>query len=360
MILLPGLLLTAAVAFVGLFSSEVIGKDLLGFDRSPVSGIMMAILFGLLIGNLRTLPPSLKPGIRFSMKTLLKLGIILLGIRLSLNDILRFGSLALPLILLCIVGALIVTRWIGQRMQLSSGMSMLIAVGTSICGATAIVATAPAIDAKEEETTYAVANITLFGVLAMFLYPYLADLIFGADHTGAGLFLGTSIHETAQVAGSGLIYAQLFDAPQALDVATVTKLIRNVFIAFMVPYMTYQHFRQAAPDESKAKGFLSLFPVFILGFLLMATFRTVGDITLENGSAWGILGAASWESLTEGIQAWSERLLAIAMAAVGLGTSFKQLQHLGLRPFYAGLGASVTVGGLSLLGIAVLQMVGAY
>jgi len=358
--LLPGLLLTTGIAFLGLTSSEIIGRDVLGFDNSPISGIMMAIVFGLLIGNLLELPDVMRPGVQFSMKLVLRAGIILLGIRLSLGDVVRFGSLALPLIVLCITGALLLTNWLGRRLNLSDGMTRLIAVGTSICGATAIVATAPAIHAKEEETTYAVANITVFGVLAMFLYPYLANLIFAGDQTGAGLFLGTSIHETAQVAGGGLIYAQVFDAGEALDVATVTKLIRNVFIAFMVPYMTFQHMQHSDTETSDAKGFFGLFPLFIIGFLLMALVRTVGDVTVEDGRAWGLFNPADWDALTESIKTWAERLLAVAMAAVGVGTSFKQLAHLGLKPFYAGLGASVTVGGLSLLGIAALQLIGAY
>ena len=358
--LLPGLALTSLVAFLGLTSSEIIGRDLLGFESSPISGIMMAIIFGLLIGNLLELPEMVRPGVRFSMKLVLRAGIILLGIRLSMGDVVRFGSLALPLIILCISGALLLTHYLGRWLNLSDGMTRLIAVGTSICGATAIVATAPAIHAKEEETTYAVANITVFGVLAMFLYPYLANFIFAGDQTGAGLFLGTSIHETAQVAGGGLIYAQLFEAEEALDVATVTKLIRNVFIAFMVPYMTFQHMQQNGNEESEAKGFFSLFPLFILGFLFMALVRTIGDVTVEDGRAWGIFVESDWDALTESIKTWAERLLAVAMAAVGVGTSFKQLAHLGLKPFYAGLGASVTVGGLSLLGIGVLQMIGAY
>lgn len=358
--LLPGIVLTTAVALLGLASSEWIGESLLGFASSPISGIMMAILFGLLIGNIINLPHSVQPGIRFSLKRILRLGIILLGIRLSLGDVLRFGSLALPLIIFCILGAVLFMSWLGRQLNVSQRLSTLIAVGTSICGATAIVATAPAIEAKQEETTYAVANITVFGILAMLLYPYLAHTLFGNDMTGAGLFLGTSIHETAQVAGSGLIYAQVFDADPALDVATVTKLIRNVFIAFMVPYMTFRY-RQQVPFEGEKRGFFSLFPVFILGFIGMAALRTIGDVMLDSGGmAYGLFNTNAWITLTKDIQHWSERFLAIAMAGVGLGTSIKQLQNLGLKPFYAGLGASACVGLLSLIGIATLQVIGAY
>ncbi|MBE0689745.1 MAG: putative sulfate exporter family transporter, partial [Anaerolineae bacterium] len=187
-VLLPGVVLTALVAFLGIQASERIGIDLLGFSRTPISGIMMAIIIGIIVGNAVALPATFKPGIRFSLKHILRLGIILLGIRLSLSDVFRLGSLALPVIIICIGGALIFARWLGERLHLSPRMSTLVAVGTSICGATAIVATGPAIDAKEEEVTYAIANITVFGILAMLLYPYLAHLLFGSDHTATGLF----------------------------------------------------------------------------------------------------------------------------------------------------------------------------
>ncbi len=108
---------------------------------------------------------------------------------------------------------------------------------------TAIVATGPAIGAEEEEITYAVANITVFGLVAMFLYPYLAHSLFGHLPTVAGLFLGTSIHETAQVAGEGLIYSQIYGAPRVLDGATVAKLVRNVFMAVVIPLMSFLYHR---------------------------------------------------------------------------------------------------------------------
>jgi uncharacterized integral membrane protein (TIGR00698 family) len=357
--LLPGVIVTVLVAFMGLQSSAWIGQELLGFEKSPISGIMMAIVFGLLLGNLLVLPPWLQPGIQFSLKRLLRLGIILLGIRLSLGDIFRFGSLALPVIIVCIIGALLFTNWLGKRLQVSPRMSVLIAVGTSICGATAIVATGPAIDAKDEELAYAVANITIFGIIAMLLYPYLSNALFSQDMTASGLFLGTAIHETAQVAGGGLIYAEMFDAPQALDIATVTKLIRNLFIAVIVPMMAY-NYQQKSGQTQKSGSFFSLFPLFIIGFILMAAVRTIGDLTLESGKAWGMLGENDWGQLTTSIKHWSERFLAMAMAGVGLGTNFRKLRSLGAKPFVVGLGASICVGFLSLLAIGGLQLLNMY
>ncbi|MDP6508703.1 MAG: putative sulfate exporter family transporter [Chloroflexota bacterium] len=358
--LLPGLALTAGVAWLGLAASGWIGRDLLGFEKSPVSGIMLAIVLGMVVGNVFRLPEIFTGGIKFSLARVLRLGIILLGIRLGLGEALKVGALAVPLIVLCIVVAGLITYWLGKRLALPRRMTVLIAVGTSICGATAIMATAPAIGAEDEETAYAVANITVFGIVAMLLYPYLADGLFGQDPASAGRFLGTAIHETAQVAGSGLIHAQVFGGDEVLNVATVTKLMRNLFMVAVIPLMAYWSHRMATNGGVAAEklNVLDPFPLFILGFVALAVVRTVGDATLDSGSAFGVFDAAAWGDLTGEIKRWAERFLGMAMAGVGLGTSIHRLQGLGPKPFCVGLGAALAVGAVSLLGIAGLNFLG--
>ena len=100
-------------------------------------------------------------------------------------------------------------------------------------------ATAPVIGAKKNEISYAIANITLFGILSMLIYPYFANFYFDGEPLLIGLFLGTSIHETAQVAAAGLIYDQQFNSPETLNISTVTKLIRNTFLIIMIPLFAY-------------------------------------------------------------------------------------------------------------------------
>ncbi|MEQ8676152.1 MAG: putative sulfate exporter family transporter [Aggregatilineales bacterium] len=359
LLLIPGIILTGIVAWLGIQSSEWVGTELLGFDKSPVSGIMMAIIIGLVIGNVVNLPPLFKPGITFSLKSLLKLGIILLGIRLSLGDVVEVGLVGLPVIILCVTGGLIVARALSKRLGLSDRLGTLIAIGTSICGATAIVATGPILDAKEEEITYAIANITVFGIIAMFAYPYLAHALFPTNDLGAGLFLGTAIHETAQVAGAGLIYSELYDNPDVLNTATVTKLVRNVFMIAVIPFMAYDYQKRRNLAEQKPLNLMTLFPMFILGFLLMAFFRTIGDATLDSGgNAFGLLDANVWKDVTDSIKQAAENLLAIAMAGVGLGTSLRQLRNLGIKPFYVGFASAVIVAGLSLSALFVLGLMG--
>src|SRR5699024_8887605 len=139
-----------------------------------------------------------------------------LGLRLSLMEALKLGAFGIPLIVACISVGLFVTLFLANKMNQSMRLATLIASGTSICGVTAIMATSPVIKAKENEISYAVANITIFGLTGMLLYPFLAHLLFAEDAIKAGLFLGTAIHDTAQVTGAALIYDQFYQMPQVV------------------------------------------------------------------------------------------------------------------------------------------------
>ena len=280
----PGV--TLALIFF-LFSqgiNNVLAIEIFGTPKSPISTVLIAILLGILMGNAFTPRPGMMVGLDFTQQYILKLGIIFLGIRLSFEEFLKFGSIAIPLIIVCIVGVLILIKLLIKKVPISSKMSYLIAIGTSVCGATAIVATAPVINAKKTEVAYAIANITLFGVIAMIVYPYFAEWYFNEDNLKAGLFLGTSIHETSQVAAAGLIYDQQFNSPEALNVATVTKLIRNTFLVVMIPLFAFLYNRGEIKNEKYS--ILNIFPYFVLGFIGMIIIRNLGDqfFSIENNN----------------------------------------------------------------------------
>ena len=245
-----GLILACFVSLLASITAEWIGEDLLGFERSPVSDIMMAIIIGMIIANTIPLKNKLEMGLKFCATSLLRIGIMLLGIRLSLFGAGQFTIVALPFVIAAITIGLITVRILGRSMRLSPQLTGLIAVGTSICGATAIVATAPLIKAKEAEVSYSIACITIFGLAAMFSYPFLAHYLFADQPIMAGLFLGTSIHETAQVAGAGLMYQSQYDAPLALDIATVTKLVRNLCMIAVIPLVGVLYGQQVRTRES--------------------------------------------------------------------------------------------------------------
>lgn len=349
----PGVALALVVAVAGQVLADFIGLDLMGLPKSPVSGVMMAILLGILVGNAVALPAALQPGIRFSLVRILRLGIILLGIRLSLAEAGAIGLRSLPVIVVTVSSALLLVTWLAQRVGLAARLGTLIAVGTGICGATAIVATAPAIGARDDEVSYSIAVITLFGLLAMLAYPFAAHWLFAGDAFQSGLFLGTAVHETAQVAGAGLVYQQYFGGTEALNVAAVTKLVRNLGMLAVIPLMAvYFHRRTAA--GSAPPPWYTMVPLFVIGFALMSLLRTVGDLAGAGERAFGLLEPARWQALVGQLKVAAEYCLAVAMAAVGLGTSIAGLRRIGLKPLAVGLASALVVGIVGALLIVLL------
>lgn len=358
--LIPGVFLCLVVMFIGIYGAELIGwlsiqlNLLPAGSASPISGIFVAIIVGILIRNLIGLHDMFMEGVAFSVKYALRAGIILLGLRLSLAEALKLGAWGIPLIVTCIAVGLIVTLYFTQKMQQSHRLGTLIACGTGICGVTAIMATSPVIKAKDNEISYAVANITIFGLVSMLVYPFLAHLFFSGDPIKAGLFLGTAVHDTAQVTGSALIYNQMYDMEKVVDVATVTKLTRNLFIIAVIPLVSYLFFKNSNEEHQGSQNNLpkwyKLIPLFVIGFLFLALIRTIGDMTLtQSGSAFGFLNESTWESIyNNGSSFGTTYMLGMAMAGVGLSTNFNMFKGLGVKPFYIGLIAALSVGVVSL------------
>lgn len=342
----PGLLLAFLLAVVGRWVSGWLGGGLLGLEKSPVSPILIAILGGLVIRNTLGLPSVYESGLQLCLKKILRIGVALLGIRLSLAGVGSIGLAALPIIVACIVSALAVVSWVSRALSLPSRLGILVAVGTAICGNTAIVATGPVIKASEDEIAYAVGTITVFGLVALIVYPFVAHAVFGGDSFLVGLFLGTAIHDTAQVAGAGLLYGQQFAAPDVLDIATVTKLVRNIFMIAVIPLMALVYQRgESNADGKPGVPYRDLIPVFVLGFIGMACLRSLGDM---GEVPWGgLISAERWQGMIEGASTLSAWCLTVAMASVGLGTQLSRLQGLGLRPLLAGLVAALVVGLIS-------------
>lgn len=359
---LSGILLCLMIIMLGIYIADLIGIFLVKINilpegsSSPVSGIFVAILIGIIIRNTIGLHHLFVDGVAFSVKYALRFGIILLGLRLSLFEALKLGAWGLPLIIVCITSGLFITLFFTRKMKQSRRLGTLIATGTGICGVTAIMAVSPVVKAKDNEISYAVANITVFGLVGMLLYPYLANLLFADDPIKAGLFLGTAIHDTAQVTGSALMYSQMFDLAKVIDVATVTKLTRNLFIIVVIPLVSFMFYRQENEGSGELPKWYQLIPLFVVGFLFMALIRTIGDMTATNmGEAFGFLQPKSWEGF---YQFWSSLgstyMLGIAMAGVGLSSDFKMFKGLGIKPFYIGLIAAVSVGVISATLVALL------
>jgi uncharacterized integral membrane protein (TIGR00698 family) len=343
----PGFALAAILAMFANSLADWFGTSVLGYAHSPLSGVPLAILFGMILCNGIGVPTVFQSGLGLCMRQLQRLAIMLLGFRLSLGMVGAIGLDGLPIIVGCIVAALVVIPWLGMKVGLSKRLATLIAVGTSICGVSAIMAVAPTIDAEEEEVSYAVACVVIFGMIAMLAYPYVVPLLFGSDYASAGIFFGTAIHDTAQVTGSALSFQQLHKAPEVLNTATVVKIIRNLSMVIVIPLMAALFNRErvtSAKKKSFGQQIKQLVPLFIVGFLAMTLVRTIGDMSAK---PFGVLAPATWQSFLHTMDWASAWFLTVVMAAVGLSTGFAQLKRLGLRPFFVGLSAALLVGGVS-------------
>ncbi len=336
--LLPGIALAAVLALLAVAASDWIGVTWLGFAQSPVPPALVAITLGLAIRNAIGLPATYDPGLRFCVQRVLRVGVALLGLRLSLAAVGEIGLSALPIVAACIATALalvaLVTRWLGLPARLGT----LIAVGTAICGNSAIAATGPAIGARDDEVSYAVGCVTLFGLFALIAYPFLSQILFAGDPHLAGLFLGAAIHDTAQVAGAGTLAAQHLGNPTVLETAAVTKLLRNAFMIVVVPGAAWWHQRGIAGARVRMPRLTQAVPLFVIGFLALALLRTLADLS----------GGEPVQRLIASGLSLSAICLAVAMAAIGLGTNLRKLRGLGLRPLAVGFAAALTVGAVAI------------
>ena len=345
LVVIPGIILAFVLYTLSQGFNNIIGIELLGYSKSPISTAMIAILIGIFFGNFFNIREVFQKGLDFTREFILKLGIIFLGIQLKPFEFLDFGKIAIPLIIICMVSVLVVIKILIKKLKIPTRMAYLISIGSTVCGTTAIMATAPVIKASKNEVSYAIANITLFGILSMLLYPYFANFYFEGNSLFAGLFLGTSIHETSQVAAAGLIYDQQFNSPETLNIATVTKLIRNTFLIIMIPLFALLYNR--GQTKNKNYSIVNIFPYFVLGFVGMIIFRNLGDEIFSGTNN------SNWNEMIDFIKMLSKIFLTMAMAAIGLSTNLKDIKNMGYKPFVVGFIAMLTVGIVSILTIEI-------
>ncbi|MEJ8567904.1 YeiH family protein [Elongatibacter sediminis] len=353
--LLPGLSLSVVLAGCAFGLSGLSAGLIPDSARSPLSPILLALTLGILVRHTLGLNPRFQPGVQFSSVHVLRAGIVLLGLQLSLLEAGRIGLLALPVVVPCIVLAYVCVRWLARRMDVSRDLGTLLAVGTSICGVTAIVALAPAIRARREDTSYAVTCITLFGLSAMMVYPVLARYVFDGASVQVGVFLGAAVHDTSQVIGAALLYQHYFADPQVLEIATVTKLVRNLSMLVILPAVCLLHARATAAAELQTRAgnrrnssatagtpaLAGVFPFFILGFVALCVVRSVGDL---GTSPFGLFDRQDWHQWLDVSKSLSQYCLCAAMAGVGLETDVRSFRALGYRPLVVGFVSATVVG----------------
>lgn len=319
---LPGIALLVAVAIASNFISELV---VLG-GKHPVEASALAVVLGIALRYWKLIPSACLSGVTKGEKMLI-IGIVLMGAGLDAKAIASQGWNLLVIIIVTMVLSFLLIILLASRFKLSSGLGLLLAVGTTICGTSAIAVTAPLIKAKEEETSYAVATVALWGLVAILLYPYLGALV-QAPELHFGIFAGTAIHSTPQVIGAGFIYS---DA--AGQMATAVKLVRNCFMAPVAILVAIWYAKKSASAAVTKGTLLRAFPWFLFGYFIMALL-----------SSQGAFGTDQIKLLSES----GKFLILLGMAGVGLSTDFAAFKRVGGTPLLVGLLASVVVAAVSI------------
>ncbi|MGC2082372.1 MAG: YeiH family protein [Bradyrhizobium sp.] len=325
---MPGLLLSAAIAGAGFSLRQLPGLTLF-------SPMILAILSGMVFHNVIGTPQRARAGVTFSVRRVLRLAIILLGLQLTATQIAEVGARGLAVIALTLTSTFLVTTWIGRLLGVDRKLTELIAAGTSICGASAVIATNTVTRARDEDVAYAVACVTVFGSIAMFSYPWIAGQL-ALDAHAYGLWSGASIHEIAQV-----IAAAFQGGKAAGDFGTIAKLARVTMLAPVVITLGLLAARRARHDGHSHTAAQAPVPWFILGFIALVGINSV--ITIPTDIRVDIVSVTTF-------------LLSVALGAMGLETDFAKLKAKGLRPLMLGLLSFLFVASFSLMLVKLMMI----
>ncbi len=327
--ILPGLLLCIVLAAVsyGVAAWPALNAVV------PLSALTVGILLGVALRLLVPLPSMLEPGIGWTLHYLLRAGIILLGFRLVLQDMLSVGAGGLALVVAAVASTITLALVIGRALKLPDTLSLLVGSGTGICGASAVVAVDGVIRGRQADVACAIAMVTVFGTIAMFAYPAIAGLLSLSEPVYAA-WAGSSIHEVAQAVAAGFA----FNDQAGVD-ASLYKLSRVALLApvcGLLAVWVKQRSRQGSSDVPARR---SPFPLFVLAFVAVVVLNSVIDLP------------PGVHSLFTGADA---ALLSAAMVAMGLTTRLAAVVRMGWRPLALGALVAVWISGLSLAGAALI------
>ncbi|MDP4850958.1 MAG: putative sulfate exporter family transporter [Ilumatobacteraceae bacterium] len=333
---LPGLAIAASIAAVAFVVEYLIKNNTAGV----VSPLVIAVVLGALISNLGLLPDECRVGLGFAARNLLRLGIVLLGLQLSFSQVRELGAPGLVLVIVVVAATFTGTQWLGKKMGLSPGLSLLVATGFSICGASAIAAMRPVSDADDDDMAYAIALVTICGTLAIFLLPAIGEII-GFSGAQFGSWVGASVHDVAQTvatAASGNDDAQ--------DAAIVVKLTRVMLLAPLVAAVSFTLRRKLShtniTDSNTQKAKLPpIVPLFIIGFIAAISINSSFNLPSE---------------LVSNVKWLEKSLLACALAGLGAGVDIKKLRRVGTRPLALGLISWMLIATLSAIGVGILNI----
>ena len=324
----PGLVLCLALA---------IPCWLLGKAFPIVGGPVFAILTGMVVTLFYRTKGSTQAGIAYTSKKILQYAVILLGFGLNLSEIAKVGATSLPIILSTISTSLIVSFLLYKLMKMPANISTLIGVGSSICGGSAIAATAPVIHADDEEIAQSISVIFLFNIIAALIFPTLGGAL-GLSNEGFGLFAGTAVNDTSSVTATASAWDGMHPGANTLDQATIVKLTRTLAIIPITLALAVWKTSQAKRSGGQASSFSlkKVFPFFILFFVLASVITTVAT------------SAGVSSEVFQPFKELSKFFIIMAMAAIGLNTDLVKLIRTGGKPISMGACCWVAIAAVSL------------
>ncbi|MCS4486165.1 YeiH family protein [Staphylococcus americanisciuri] len=304
---LKGLILTISIAVL---------STSLGSIFPIVGSAVFAIVIGMIINNTITLPTSFRPGIQYSSKQILHYSIIALGFTLSFHAIGTVGLKSLPILIITLLFCGIMSLLLIKLLKIETSLGILIGVGTSICGGSAIAATSPVIKAKEDIIALSLSTVFLFNLIAVIIFPPLGHALHMNQET-FGFFAGTAINDTSSVVAASAVYGQ-----QALEVATIVKLTRTLFIIPITLGLALWMTKQRTSVKQVQQPWYQSIPKFILWFLVAALISTVFNFS---------------DSVIHIFRQLAHFLITIALAGVGLTVKFSYFRQAGFKPILFGL-----------------------
>ncbi len=308
----PGLLLSACVAIVAMFLSSLIPGDIIG-------ATVMALLVGMALNPVLNSYKQFNAGVSYTGKIVLRIGIILMGVNMNFSEVLNVGKYSLFVMIFTMATAFGAGNLIGKMFGMNWKLTNLLSVSTAICGGSAVAAVGPVIKAKDEDVAYAISSTFIFDILTVVVIPWIG-IALGMSSMGYGLWVGTAVNDTSSVVAAGYAFSEF-----AGNTAVIVKLTRTLFI---IPYvLIFSIITERLEAKSEVAygrisiNFKKIFPYFIILFLVVVALRSTGIIP---------------NALVSALSKTSKFCMVMALSAIGLKTSFRDIRDIGFKPMILG------------------------
>ena len=306
---------------------------ILNLSSLPIS--LLCLISGILLFNLFQFSERVQKGRDFIKKNILQLAIVLLGIKISFAQLAKVSIQSISIIIIVFLLIFLTYLVLSKLWPLQKELSKLLAIGTSICGVTAIMATSSVLKSKDNDVGIAILIVILWGSLAVLIYPFFIEWYFISD-IAKGIFLGVGIHDTSQVLAAAMVYSDLYYNDKVLEIATITKLLRNLFLVLLIPSLLILKNRKENETLKNFKILKSIkgsIPLFVIGFIFLIIIRTMIDVFYSN--------SYTWENIIVIIENIITILFGLALTALGASINLKKIFNQGFIPIIIGMMYSI-------------------